>query len=62
LSAIDQLIDIPEFLARRNAVKCLRCKVTVEIEKLDMPNRCADPRCPLSKLVELYTRKESDHE
>ena len=31
------------------AVTCSRCKVPVEADKVDLPNRCNDPDCPLRK-------------
>jgi hypothetical protein len=30
-------------------VTCQRCKVPVEADKVDLPNRCNDPDCPLAK-------------
>lgn len=30
-------------------VKCTRCGVTVPIDKVDVPNRCMDERCPLKR-------------
>lgn len=27
-------------------IKCHRCKVEIPADKLDMPNRCTDWRCP----------------
>jgi DNA-directed RNA polymerase subunit RPC12/RpoP len=29
-------------------ITCTRCKVPVEEDKLDLPNRCNDPKCPLN--------------
>lgn len=36
-------------LQGRPTVKCPRCRVTVDVDKLDLPGRCIDHRCPLSK-------------
>jgi predicted Zn-ribbon and HTH transcriptional regulator len=30
-------------------VRCSKCGVTVDVDKIDMPARCPDPRCPLNK-------------
>lgn len=30
------------------AIRCERCKVSVESDKLDLPNRCTDRDCPLN--------------
>jgi hypothetical protein len=30
-------------------VQCPRCRVSVPIDKVDMPNRCPDRACPLNK-------------
>lgn len=40
--------DIPRFLLRRQAVQCLRCMVEIPEGALTVPNRCVDPKCPLS--------------
>lgn len=39
--------NIPDFLQRRNAVKCMRCLVEVPVEQIGAPERCTDKRCPL---------------
>lgn len=42
--------DIPQFLRRRNAVKCMRCLVEVPAEQIGAPSRCVDSRCPLKAI------------
>lgn len=42
--------DIPQFLRRRNAVKCMRCLVEVPAEQIVALPRCGDPRCPLKAI------------
>ena len=42
-----QETSIPKFLQRRNAVQCLRCRVEVPADKINVPGRCLDTRCPL---------------
>ena len=32
-----------------NTVKCPLCHVDVPIDKIDLPNRCLHPQCPLNK-------------
>jgi hypothetical protein len=39
--------SIPKFLQRRDAVQCLRCRVEVPADKLNVKDRCLDPNCPL---------------
>jgi hypothetical protein len=34
------------------AIKCPRCRVTVDEDKLALPSRCNDKHCPLNKLLE----------
>ena len=31
------------------AIKCPLCAVTVPADKVDLPNRCLHPRCPLHR-------------
>jgi hypothetical protein len=31
-----------------NTVKCPLCHVDVPIDKIDLPNRCLHPQCPLN--------------
>lgn len=35
--------------AQPATVQCERCRVTVPIDKVDVPNRCTDHRCPLKR-------------
>jgi hypothetical protein len=30
-------------------IRCKRCRVPVEIDKIDMPDRCTDPDCPVAE-------------
>ena len=32
-----------------NTVKCPLCRVDVLIDKIDLPNRCLHPQCPLKR-------------
>ena len=32
-----------------NTVKCPLCRVDVPIDKIDLPNRCLHPQCPLKR-------------
>jgi hypothetical protein len=32
-----------------NTVKCQLCRVDVPIDKIDLPNRCLHPQCPLNE-------------
>jgi len=32
-----------------NTVKCPLCYVDVPIDKIDLPNRCLHPQCPLKR-------------
>jgi hypothetical protein len=32
-----------------NTVKCPLCGVDVPIDKIDLPNRCLHPQCPLKR-------------
>jgi hypothetical protein len=32
-----------------NTVKCPLCHVDVPFDKIDLPNRCLHPQCPLNK-------------
>jgi hypothetical protein len=34
-----------------NTVKCPLCHVDVPIDKIDLPNRCLHPQCPLKKVA-----------
>ena len=34
-----------------NTVKCPLCHVDVPIDKIDLPNRCLHPQCPLKKMI-----------
>jgi len=34
-------------LAGRPTVQCSKCRVTVDIEKVNLPNRCMSKTCPL---------------
>lgn len=36
-------------LAGRETVKCTKCRVEVDIAKLNQPGRCEDRHCPLKK-------------
>lgn len=40
-------LDIPRFLQRRDAVLCLRCRTEIEADKVFLPARCVDAKCPL---------------
>lgn len=30
-------------------VQCLRCRVVVKLDKVELPMRCVDPKCPLHR-------------
>jgi len=34
-----------------NTVKCPLCHVDVPIDKIDLPNRCLHPQCPLKRMI-----------
>lgn len=38
-------------LSGRATVKCEKCRVDVDVSKLNSPGRCADRTCPLKKEV-----------
>lgn len=33
----------------RDQVRCRRCGVSVPQDRINTPNRCIDPQCPLNK-------------
>ena len=44
-----------------NTVKCPLCRVDVLIDKIDLPNRCLHPQCPL-KRGEIPAPKKTHHD
>lgn len=36
-------------LAKRETVKCEKCRIDVDVSKLNLPGRCRDRGCPLRK-------------